>query len=106
MSQAGWFEVDLAASGTPATITSDQFAVAICFLPQDDPCMSWGLGTDEGPAVSPDGGVVYLSPGLFCFDYSCIESFPSSPTWCLLSAWTDRNWIMRASGAQWTPPPM
>ena len=97
-----WFEVDLAALGTPATITSGRFAVAFCFLQSNSPCNTWGLGSDTGPAVIPDGGMIWVDPIQACLAGMCIGG-GGDYSWANLASWADRNWIIRASDTQWAP---
>jgi MYXO-CTERM domain-containing protein len=97
-----WFEVDLTALGTPATVDSGRFAVAFCFLPQNVPCSTWGLGSDEGPPVIPDGGLIYLDPLQYCVGGQC-GGGGGDYGWANLTSFTPRNWIMRASDTHWEP---
>jgi hypothetical protein len=98
-----WFEVDLTQLGTPAVVESGRVAVAICFRENNNPCQTWGLGSDGGPAVVPDGGLIYVLPGEMCFQGSCFGG-SGDRSWATLSSFgTDRNWIIRASNYQWEP---
>ncbi len=100
--QAYWFEVDLTQLGTPATVQSGKFAVAFCFLPQNVPCNSWGLGSDEGPPVIPDGGLIYLDPAQYCIGGNC-GGGGGDYGWANLVSFAPRNWIIRASDTHWEP---
>jgi len=97
-----WFEVDLTQLGTPATITSGRFGVAFCMVETNNPCNTWGLGADDGPAVIPDGGMIWVDPLEGCIGGACIGG-GGDRSWARLSSWTDRNWIIRASDYQWAP---
>jgi len=102
LQQAYWFEVDLQSLGTPAVIESGSFAVAFCFNEQNNPCNTWGLGTDEGPPVIPHGGVIWLDPAQGCLGGACVGG-GGDWSWANLSTYTSRNWIMRAADSQWNP---
>ncbi len=101
--EGDWFEVDLAQLGTPAVVESGRVAVAFCFLESNNPCQSWGLGSDGGPAIIPDGGLIYVLPGEMCFQGQCMGG-GGDRSWATLPSFgTDRNWIIRASDYQWEP---
>ncbi len=100
---ANWFELDLTALGTPATIASGQFAVAICFLEENSPCYSWGLGADDGPPIIPDGGYIYADMGQYCNQAGCGGGSDAYAWYTLSSFGAPRNWILRASDVHWEP---
>ena len=102
LQQAYWFEVDLQSLGTPATIQSGSFAVAFCFKEQNNPCNTWGLGSDEGPPVIPHGGVIWVDPSMGCLGGTCVGG-GGDWSWANLSSYASRNWIIRAADAHWEP---
>ena len=101
--QANWFELDMTMLGTPATVTSGQFAVAICFLEENSPCYSWGLGADDGPPIIPDGGYIYADMGQYCNQAGCGGGSDSYAWYTLSQFGAPRNWIVRASDVHWEP---
>ena len=99
---ASWFEVDLAAEGTPATVLDGRVAVALCFAEDGDPCGSWGIGHDGGPAVVPDGGMVHIDPAQSCSSGVCTGD-SGGRAWANLDL--DANWLIRASDEPWDYAP-
>jgi len=97
---AAWVEVDLEELGKSATITGGRFGVAVCYLEDDDPCGSWGVGLDGGPGVVSDGGVVYLDPTENCASGVCTGA-SGSHAWANLAE--DANWLLRVADEPWEP---
>ena len=96
--EAGWFEVDLTTEGTPATVLDGRVAVALCFPEGSDPCGTWGIGHDGGPAVVPDGGMLYIDPAQSCSSGVC-SGDSGAQAWANLDI--DANWLVRAADEPW-----
>jgi len=100
--ESAWLEIDLAAEGTPATVVDGRVAVALCFPEDSDPCGDWGVGRDLGPAVIPDGGMLYVDPARSCSSGIC-SGDSGSQAWTHLG--DGGNWLIRASDDPWDIEP-